>query len=387
MGCAASRPTKLEYEAREKAELASAPSSPQSSESSKDDAETSVAKPPGSKLSADPSGTGHVFLMSNVMATVAGDPSQAYEIHSAPESCAASVPPPALPMALPEAQTVGLKWTNVGAVAPTGGRELTNAKLSFALKRITDFTAEDLATYELAQLQPTDYIKSGGSYFQPAAQMGAMPAAVALPAHAVRSRQVSGEKSEVRSRQVSGDEMAAVRARLAAMKDEPERKKAVAFKYGDKSTHVKRTYASSASTKSEADSINQQIKRKLSEVEEKQTQQAKAQQAKPATLKRKLTSGLSERLSRCLLWAHAATPMRSPIDITLSRTPSMVRDCRHTSSGGNPGESNLRRSLFRSASTLGGVAKPATLKRKLTSGLSERLSRCFAVATRRHHTT
>ena len=60
----------------------------------------------------------------------------------------------------------GLKWTNVGAVAPTGGRELTNAKLSFALKRKTDFKAEDLATFELGQLQPTDYIKSGGSYFQ-----------------------------------------------------------------------------------------------------------------------------------------------------------------------------------------------------------------------------
>ena len=61
---------------------------------------------------------------------------------------------------------LGLKWTNVGAVAPTGGRELTNAKLSFALKRKTDFKAEDLATFELGQLQPTDYIKSGGSYFQ-----------------------------------------------------------------------------------------------------------------------------------------------------------------------------------------------------------------------------
>ena len=64
--------------------------------------------------------------------------------------------------------TLGLKWTNVGAVAPTGGRELTNAKLSFALKRRTDFKAEDLATFDLDQLQPTNYIKSGGSYFQPA---------------------------------------------------------------------------------------------------------------------------------------------------------------------------------------------------------------------------
>ena len=64
---------------------------------------------------------------------------------------------------------LGSKWTNVGAVAPTSGRKLTNAKLSFALKRRTDFKAEDLATFELTQLQATDYIKSGGSYFQPAA--------------------------------------------------------------------------------------------------------------------------------------------------------------------------------------------------------------------------
>jgi hypothetical protein len=56
----------------------------------------------------------------------------------------------------------------VGKVAPTGGQELTNAKLSFALRSTHRFEAEDLEAFELAQLQPTDYIESDGSFFQPA---------------------------------------------------------------------------------------------------------------------------------------------------------------------------------------------------------------------------
>ena len=60
-----------------------------------------------------------------------------------------------------------LKWRNIGSTAPSSGRELTNAKLSFALKRRTEFTATDLAAFELQELRPSDYIKSGASYFQP----------------------------------------------------------------------------------------------------------------------------------------------------------------------------------------------------------------------------
>ena len=34
--------------------------------------------------------------------------------------------------------TLGLKWRSVGTTAPSSGRELTNGKLAFALKRCTD---------------------------------------------------------------------------------------------------------------------------------------------------------------------------------------------------------------------------------------------------------
>ena len=71
------------------------------------------------------------------------------------------------------ATQLGLKWVSVGATAPANGRELTNAKLSFALRRKTEFTAAemschfDLALYELPKFHPTDYIHSGTAYFQP----------------------------------------------------------------------------------------------------------------------------------------------------------------------------------------------------------------------------
>ena len=71
------------------------------------------------------------------------------------------------------ATQLGLKWVSVGATAPAKGRELTNAKLSFALRRKTEFTAAemslyfDLALYELPEFHPTDYIHSGTVYFQP----------------------------------------------------------------------------------------------------------------------------------------------------------------------------------------------------------------------------
>ena len=73
------------------------------------------------------------------------------------------------------ATQLGLKWVSVGATAPANGRELTNAKLSFALRRKTEFTAAemschfDLALYELPKFHPTDYIHSGTAYFQPEA--------------------------------------------------------------------------------------------------------------------------------------------------------------------------------------------------------------------------
>ena len=68
---------------------------------------------------------------------------------------------------------LGLKWVSVGATAPADGTELINARLSFALRRKTEFTAAelslyfDLALYELPELHPRNYIRSGSSYFQP----------------------------------------------------------------------------------------------------------------------------------------------------------------------------------------------------------------------------
>ena len=65
---------------------------------------------------------------------------------------------------------LGLKWEKRGDKPPGIGRELTNPKLAFALKRREEsptFTAEDLKAFELESLQPNDFIKSGPSYFQP----------------------------------------------------------------------------------------------------------------------------------------------------------------------------------------------------------------------------
>jgi hypothetical protein len=66
------------------------------------------------------------------------------------------------------AVALGSKWLSLGTSAPSSGRELTNAKLSFALKRSTLFSEDDLRNFELPTLQPGDYIKSGSSYFQAA---------------------------------------------------------------------------------------------------------------------------------------------------------------------------------------------------------------------------
>ena len=66
-------------------------------------------------------------------------------------------------------------WKQVGDTAPRVGRELTNAKLSFALRRGTKFLAADLAAFAIDELQPTDFIKSGTSYFQLAGAAASSP--------------------------------------------------------------------------------------------------------------------------------------------------------------------------------------------------------------------
>ena len=65
-----------------------------------------------------------------------------------------------------QAQRVGSRWRLIGATAPSGGRELTNAALSLALGRKTEFTATELEDFELLEVEAGDYIKSDSRYFQ-----------------------------------------------------------------------------------------------------------------------------------------------------------------------------------------------------------------------------
>jgi hypothetical protein len=60
-------------------------------------------------------------------------------------------------------------WTSIGSSPPAKGQESVNAKLSFALKRRTDFTLQDLESYQLGAVRPDHFIKSGSPYFQPSA--------------------------------------------------------------------------------------------------------------------------------------------------------------------------------------------------------------------------
>ena len=77
-----------------------------------------------------------------------------------------------LPQSQPDAKVL---WANIGSVPPSSGRELTNAKLAFALKNATKFSLADLAIFALDDVRPTDFIKSGGSYFQPAGPAPSSP--------------------------------------------------------------------------------------------------------------------------------------------------------------------------------------------------------------------
>jgi hypothetical protein len=66
-----------------------------------------------------------------------------------------------------EDQELGCKWINVGSTPPIDGEELTNARLSFALKRATTFSEQDFAAFHVGEVFARHYIRSGSSYFQP----------------------------------------------------------------------------------------------------------------------------------------------------------------------------------------------------------------------------
>ena len=63
----------------------------------------------------------------------------------------------------------GLEWEDVGATPPSGGRELFNPKLAFALKHTTSFAQEDMDVFGVTDLRSTDFILAGDSYFRPTA--------------------------------------------------------------------------------------------------------------------------------------------------------------------------------------------------------------------------
>ena len=67
--------------------------------------------------------------------------------------------------------TLGSKWKNVGAIKPEGGRELSNFKLATALALKREFTSDEWIEFGVEDLGEEDFIKSGSSYFKPAAKV------------------------------------------------------------------------------------------------------------------------------------------------------------------------------------------------------------------------
>jgi hypothetical protein len=63
----------------------------------------------------------------------------------------------------------GLQWKENGSTKPTQGRELSNSKLANALMSTTTFTQEEWQSFGIHRLRLVDFIRSGDSYFKPAA--------------------------------------------------------------------------------------------------------------------------------------------------------------------------------------------------------------------------
>jgi len=76
---------------------------------------------------------------------------------------------PAEPIANESENDFGLKWEEVDIKACTG-RELSNAKLSDALKLKLDFSNEEWLAFGITKLQSDDFIQSGDLYFKPAVE-------------------------------------------------------------------------------------------------------------------------------------------------------------------------------------------------------------------------
>ena len=69
-----------------------------------------------------------------------------------------------------ETKAPGLKWLPAGDTKPTTGRNLEHKKLAEALTRKTEFTKQEWEAFGIKDLFTNHFIKSGNSYFQPAAK-------------------------------------------------------------------------------------------------------------------------------------------------------------------------------------------------------------------------
>ena len=66
-------------------------------------------------------------------------------------------------------QASGLKWKEVGTAKPTIGTELTNPKLSQALKTKQEFLENEWDSFGITDLSEDDFVWLDGAVFKPAA--------------------------------------------------------------------------------------------------------------------------------------------------------------------------------------------------------------------------
>jgi hypothetical protein len=93
------------------------------------------------------------------------------------------------------------RWVCLGEQPPSGGNELTNDKLAFALKRRSTLLTADMAAFGLDsnRLKSTDYINASGCYYRPAG-----PYASPVRSAAARCRWGMGVVTEVDERPTGG---------------------------------------------------------------------------------------------------------------------------------------------------------------------------------------
>ena len=76
-----------------------------------------------------------------------------------------------LQVAPPAPIASGLKWQIIITTTVPEGRELINGKLSAALKRTVVFEKNEWASFGIVGLGMDHFIKSGNSYYKPAAPL------------------------------------------------------------------------------------------------------------------------------------------------------------------------------------------------------------------------